>query len=534
MRRARFAVVLGIAVTALLPGTVAAQTESPRHGGTLVVAIGSNPETLNPAVTTSVEALAVACKMFNGLIYLDRDWKPQPELARSWTVSKDGLRISFALQPGVKWHDGQPFTSADVKYTMEEVLARFHPRTRLAFANVEGVDTPDPLTVVVRFKKAYAPFLHQMTCQEAAMLPRHLFQGTEPLKNPRNADHPVGTGPFRWGRWARGDFIEMTRNDQYFRPGLPYLDRIVIKIAPDAPSRVLALEAGEVDYIQSIYLLKQEVARLRQNPAVQVKQDTDLPGIFILFFNTQKKPLDDKRVRQALALGTNRQQMLEQAVFGLGSVSKSAIHVGLGWAYNPAVDYTKLYPYDPARANALLDQAGVKRGADGTRFRVRLVYNVAQAGFAAMAELARNDWKALGVEVVAEPVEFQVNLDRVFTKRDYEVTLQPYTTAGDPAIGIARIYVTMNEGRAYTNPTGYSNPKVDELFAQGASTPQRDDRRKAYFEVQRILAEDLPALILIDRTEVDAASAKFRGLWQSAEPYDLWDRVWWTGGRASR
>src|SRR5207245_2908278 len=139
MRRARFAVVLGIAVTALLPGTVAAQTESPRHGGTLVVAIGSNPETLNPAVTTSVEAL----------------------------------------------------------------------------------------TVVVRFKKAYAPFLHQMTCQEAAMLPRHLYQGTEPLKSPRNADHPVGTGPFRWGRWVRGDFIEMTRNDQYFRPGLPYLDRVI-------------------------------------------------------------------------------------------------------------------------------------------------------------------------------------------------------------------------------------------------------------------------------------------------------------------
>jgi peptide/nickel transport system substrate-binding protein len=226
--------------------------------------------------------------------------------------------------------------------------------------------------------------------------------------------------------------------------------------------------------------------------------------------------------------------MLEQAVFGVGSVAKSAIHGALGWAYNPAVDYTKLYPYDPAKANALLDQAGLKRGPDGTRFKVRLVYNVAQAGLNAMAELARNDWKALGVEVTAEPVEFQVTIDRAFTKRDYEVTLQPYTTAGDPAIGIARAYVTMNDGRPFTNPTGYSNPKVDELFAQAATAPQRDDRRKAYFEVQRIIADDLPALVLIDRTEVDVASAKFRGLWQSAEPYDLWDRVWWTGGRTSR
>jgi peptide/nickel transport system substrate-binding protein len=525
------AVVLALTIAAT---SAAAQTETPRHGGTLVFAIGANPETLNPAVTTGVEALGVACKMFNGLVYLDRDWNPQPELARAWAVARDGLRITFQLQPKVEWHDGQPFTSADVKYTMEEVLAKFHPRTRLAFANVDGVDAPDPLTVVVRFKKPYAPFLHQMTCQEAAMLPRHLYQGTDVLKNPRNTDHPVGTGPFKWGRWVRGDFIEMPRNDRYFRAGQPYLDKVVAKIMPDAPSRVLALEAGEVDYIQSFFLLKQEVARLRQNPSVQIKQDTDLPGVFLLFFNTQRKPLDDRRVRHALAMGLNRQQMLEQAVFGLGSVGKSAIHVGLRWAHNPAVDYTKQLAYDPARANALLDEAGQRRGADGTRFRLRLVHNVAQAGFSAMAEIARNNWKALGVEVSVEPVEFQVTLDRVFIKRDYEVSLQPYTTAGDPAIGIARAYVTMNEGRPFTNPTGYSNPKADDLFAQAAAAPSREDRRKAYFEVQRILAEDLPALVLIDRTEADAASAKFRGLWQSAEPYDLWDRVWWTGGRPAR
>lgn len=534
MRRAGMPLVTIVALTlTLLSGSSLAQ-QTPQYGGTLVIAIGSNPETLNPAITTGVEALAVACKMFNGLIYLDRDWNPQPELARSWTVTPDGLRITFSLQPNVKWHDGRPFTSADVKFTMEEVLAKYHPRTRLAFANVEGVEAPDPTTVVVRFKKPYAPFMHQMTCQEAAILPRHLYEGTDVLKNPRNSDQPVGTGPFRWGRWVRGDFIEMARNDQYYRPGLPYLDKVVVKIIPDAPARVLALEAGEVDYIQSFFLLKQEVARLRQNSNVQIKQDTDLPGVFFLFFNTTRRPLDDKHVRRALATGLNRQQMLEQAVFGLGHVARSAIHIGLRWAYNPAVDYTKVFPFDPAKANAMLDEAGYRRGPDGTRFRLRLVYNAAQAGFSAMGEILRNNWKALGVDVSVEPVEFQVTLDRVFTKRDYDVSLQPYTTAGDPAIGIARAYVTMNEGRPFTNPTGYSNPKVDELFAKAAATPSREERRTAYFEVQKIIADDLPALVLIDRTEVDAASAKFRGLWQSAEPYDEWDRVWWVQGRATR
>lgn len=525
-----------VAIAALVLGSVggAHAQETPRYGGTLVFAIGSNPETLNPAVTTGVEALAVACKMFNGLVYLDRDWNPQPELAQSWTVSRDGLRIAFKLQPGVRWHDGRPFTSADVKFTMEEVLAKLHPRTRLAFANVEGVDAPDPLSVVVRFRKAYAPFMQQMTCQEAAILPKHLYEGTEVLKNPRNSDAPVGTGPFKWGRWVRGDFVEMVRNDQYFRPGLPYLDRVIAKVMPDAASRVLAVEAGDVDYIQSFFLLKQEVARLKSNPGLQVRQDTDLPGTFILFFNTRNKPFEDKRVRHALAMGLNRQQLLEQAVFGLGRVAKSAIHVGLGWAHNPDVDYTKLFPHDPARANALLDQAGYRRGGDGTRFKLRLVYNVAQAGFSAMAEIARDNWKALGVDVVLEPVEFQVTLEKVFVKHEFDASFQPYTTAGDPAIGIARAYATMNDRRPFTNPTGYSNAKLDDLFAQAATVPARDERRRLYFEAQRIIADDLPALVTIDRTEVDVASAKFRGLWQSAEPYDEWDRVWWTQGKASR
>ncbi len=522
-----------LTLLALLAVPLAASAQqTPKRGGTLVFAIGSNPETLNPAVTTGVEALGVACKMFNGLVYLDRDWNPKPELAESWTVSKDGLRIAFKLRSGVTWHDGKPFTSADVKFTMEEVLAKLHPRTRLAFADVEGVDAPDASTVVVRFKKAYAPFLQQMTCQEAAILPRHLFAGTDVLKNPHATDNPVGTGPFKWGRWVRGDHIEMVRNDHYFRAGKPYLDKVIAKIMPDAASRVLALESGDVDYIQSFFLLKQEVARLGKDANIQLKRDTDLPGNFYLFFNTRVKPLDDKRVRKALATGLNRQQILEQAVFGLGSVGKSAIHVGLGWAHDPSVDYTKLFPYDPARANTLLDQAGYKRGADGKRFRLRMVYNAAQAGFNAMAEIARDNWKALGVELSLEPAEFQVVLEKVFKKPDFDVSLQPYTTAGDPAIGIARAYVTMNEGRPFTNPTGYSNPKLDSIFAKAATVPDRQERSRLYFEAQRIIAEDLPTLNLIDRTEVDAARAGLRDLWQSAEPYDEWDRVWWAQGKA--
>lgn len=507
--------------------------ERPKYGGTFVFATGTDPETLNPGLTTGVEALAVACKIFNGLIWLNRDWEPQPELAKSWEISQDGLMYRFTLREDVTWHDGKPFTAADVQFTFEEVLAKYHPRARLAFANVQAVEVPDPFTVVVKFQKPYAPFLQQMTCQDAPILPRHLYEGTDILKNPHNSDAPVGTGPFKWGEWVRGDHITLVRNAQYFRKDRPYLDRMIAKIIPDSVARILAIRSGDVDYIQSFFLIKQEVARLQQDPQLQVQFDTDLPGNFLLFFNVTRTPLDQKEVRQALTMGLNREQILQQAVFGLGSVGRSAIHRRLEWASNPEVDYTKMYPYDPVRAAAALDKAGLPKQGEH-RFQIRLVYNIAQAGFEAMAQIIRDNWRAIGVDVILEPLEFQLVVDKVFKKRDYDVTIQPYTTAGDPAVGIARAYVTTPPGRPFTNPTGYSNPKVDDLFERAAMTPFRSERQKLYYEVQHIIAEDLPVLNLIDRTEADVARKQFRGLWQSAQPYDLWDRVWWVQGQESR
>lgn len=521
------------AIVSLVPAAWA--QDAPKFGGTLVFALAANPVALNSSIAAGGDAEAVACKIYNGLIYLDRDWNPQPELAKSWTVSTDGLSYTLKLVENARWHDGKPFTSADVKFTIEEVLAKYQPRIARAFTNLDRVDIPDPHTVIVRFRKPYAPFLSLLTCGNAAMLPKHVYEGTDILKNPRNQDNPVGTGPFRFQSYSRGDNIVLVRNDAYFRPGMPYLDRMVAKIMPDAASRVLALEAGEVDYIQSFFLLKQEVARLKTNPNVQVMYDTDVPGNFLLFYNTERKPLDDRRVRQALATGLDRKQIVEQAVFGLGAPGKSAIHVRLGWAHNPEVDYNRLYAYDPVKANSVLDALGIRRGAGGSRFKLRLVYNVAQAGFTPIAEIIRSNWQNLGVDVILEPLESQVQLDKVYTKRDFDISIQPYTTGGDPAIGITRAYATTpSPVPTYTNPTGYSNAKLDELFTRAVATTSRDERRRAYFEFQRIVAEDLPVLNLVDRTEVDVASVKFRGLWVSVQPYDEWDRVWWVGGRPSR
>ena len=523
----RLPALLGVAVfSALVSAPGHAQNSAPVHGGTFVFAIGSDPETLNPAITTGVEALSVDCKMFNGLTYRDRDGKSHPELATDWFVTGNGLQYTFKLRRDVRWQDGQPFTAADVKFTFDNVLAKFHPRAKVAFTNVASVDTPDAYTVVIKMKKPYGPFLEQMTCQDGAILPRHIYEGTDILRNPHNTDGPIGTGPFKFQSWTRGDRVVMVRNSNYFRKGLPYFDQVIAKIVPDQGSRVQGLETGEIDYVQSFFLPKEQIGALKRNSKIQIKYDTDVPGNYLLFLNDTKPPLNDPRVRQALLRGINRKQILDQAFFGIGYVAKSAIHQKL-WAYDPEVDLTKMYPYDPKAAAAALDKLGLVK-KNGTRFSVRLLYNVSQAGFPATAQIIRDNLQAIGVAVTLQPLERGVLNDVEYTKRDFEETIEAYTTGGDPAIGIAREYITTAPGNPFTNPTGYSNPRVDELFKEGALTTKLAERKKYYGEVQRLLARELPLIPLIDRTEVDAAQSNLRGLWESGQPYDEWDRVWRT------
>ena len=256
MSRLRTLGLLGaIAVVTMLAGCLdsAWAADTPRYGGTLIKTLGANPPMFNSAITADHMTVSAGCLLYNGLIYLDRDGNPKPELAKSWEVKRGGLEFVFTLQPNAKWHDGKPFTSADVKFTMEEMLAKYHPRAKAALADVTAVEIPDPRMVVIKFSKVFAPFLQVMSCAEAPILPKHLYEGTDVLKNPHNTDNPVGTGAFKLTEFVRGDHLTFVRNPDFFLPGRPYLDRLVLKIIPDAAGRLLAFEKGELDYIETSY-----------------------------------------------------------------------------------------------------------------------------------------------------------------------------------------------------------------------------------------------------------------------------------------
>jgi len=170
--------------------------ESPARGGTLVVAISADPGHLNPAITTSGATHTASELMYNGLLGRDERGDPVPDLAESWTVEQGGAVYRFRLRDGVTWHDGTRFTAADVKFTFEEILVKFHARTKASLGGVlAGIDAPDDRTVVFRFKQPYAPLLFQLDATEAPILPRHIYQGSDPQTNAANTS-PGGRGRF--------------------------------------------------------------------------------------------------------------------------------------------------------------------------------------------------------------------------------------------------------------------------------------------------------------------------------------------------
>jgi peptide/nickel transport system substrate-binding protein len=473
----------------------AASTPSPRRGGTLVIAASADPGQFNPAISTAGGTHFVADNLYNGLIFLDAQLTPQPDLADSWDVSPDGKTYTFHLHPGVKWQDGQPFSSDDVKFSFEQVLLKYHARTKSGLEGVlDGIDTPDPNSVVFRFKQAYGPLLQRLDVVEAPIVAKHIYDGLDPTTADANLK-PVGTGPYKLAEYVKGDHVKLVRNDTYFKPGLPYLDEVDFRIIPQASTAVSALEAGEVDYIQGVP--GPDLARVKANPAITLGQTgAGSGGSFCadtMFFNLARSPLDKPEVRQAFAYGMDREQILHEVYFDQGRVAKSAISADIRWATDPNVQQ---YPQDAAKANQLLDQAGLPRGADGMRFTSTFVHATSYAKY---GELMKQQLADVGININLMPLEVNAANEQNYIKKDFDLGFASYCNGPDPEIGVRRMYVSNNIGPIlFSNGAGYRNPQVDALFDEAVSAVDRTARAKAYGQFQQIVARDLPYLPIVE------------------------------------
>jgi peptide/nickel transport system substrate-binding protein len=524
MPSALLALTLLLAISVVVtPSASAIVAQQPSSGGTLVVATANDPGQFNPGITTAGGTHMVTGNIYNGLVMLDEAFNPQPDLAESWTVSPDGATYTFNLARGVTWHDGQPFSSADVKFTFEEVLLKYHARTKAGLENVlAGIDTPDPQTVVMRFKQPYLPLLVRVDVVEAAILPRHIYAGTDVQNHPAN-QNPVGTGPFKFAEYSRGESVRLVRNPTYFKPGLPYLDEMVFRIIPQTNTATLAFEQGEVDYLA--VGASPDLARLQRMPGVTVAYTSAGSGGSncqeTLVYNLRKPPFDQVAVRQAFAHAIDRQQIVDQVRFGQGRVAFSPISSALAWAHNPNVSR---YAFDPARANELFDQAGYPRIGGGSRFSVTFPHATT---FARHAEVIRLNLADVGVDVALQPMEVNAANEAVYVRWDFDMGIGSYCNGPDPEIGVTRFYTTSNiQPIPFANASGYSDPRVDALFAQAAQTVGRSQRAALYAEIQDILVRDVPNWWLTETDQIRAIRSDFHDLaiWSG----NLAERAWLT------
>ena len=506
-------------------GSAALAADQPKRGGTAIAVLGTDPPGINPGTSAGIADVSIGCMVYQGLTEETYDGKVLPLLAKSWSISPDGKTYTFDLVKA-NWHDGKPFTSADVKYSLEEVSAKYSAVFSNSARHFDKVETPASDKVVITLKQPFQPFLISLACVLGSnILPKHIYEGTNPLQNPANTEKPIGTGPYKLAEWKHGDHVRMVRNKDYWEPGLPYLDEVVFKVIPQASARTQALLAREADYVLYYYFPAADFKTIAGNPKLKLTTAPTPPSIDYMVFNTTRKPYDDKRVRQALFMATDREYLLKYAWLDRGVVGTEPFTKKIGWASDPSIDFRKMYPFDVAKANALLDEAGVKRAADGTRFKVRFVLSSDDVDYISMAQALKTMWAAVGVDLQTEVVDRATSLKRVFVDHDYDVAVSGYGSFNEPALGLARIFTTAGIGKAYANASVYSNPKVDELFGKAETALTVDDRGKYYREVQKILADELPALPLRDKSLEDVVWVGLRDHLEEAHA-NSWRKAW--------
>lgn len=483
----------------LATGTAAAQG-TPQKGGTLVIAVQPEPPTLAAYQSTAGPVGQVATKVYEGLLEYDFDLKPIPSLAQSWTISPDGKSVTFKLLPNVKFHDGKPFTSADVEFSVMQVLKKVHPRGVNTFRAVVAVETPDPLTAVFKLSEPAPYMMMALSSYESPMLPKHVFATGDITAHP-NANKPVGTGPYKFVEWQKGQFMRFDRNPDYRKAGLPHLDRIVARFIADAGTRSAAMETQEV-----------HMGGFNAIPPVDVKRLQGLPHIAATFkgyemqspivqldFNTTKPPFDDPRVRQAVAYAVDRQFVIDNVWFGFGRPATGPINSNFK-ANGLFTDQVKNYNVKNGieMANKLLDDAGKKRGPDGIRFEI--VHDITPYGdeWRRFGEYVQQQLGKIGIKATLRYEDVPAWLRRVYTNYDFQLTNNWIQTLADPSIGVHRLYHSnsIKAGTVFVNSSRWNTKETDELMDKANVEPDSKKRAALYHELQKRVVEASPLVFV--------------------------------------
>jgi peptide/nickel transport system substrate-binding protein len=496
----------------------------PRRGGRLIICFPlGNPRHFNPAVASGVTALP-GTQIFASPLRFDEKWQPQPYLAKSWEISKDGLSVTLRLIEGATFHDGRPITSDDVAFSVLAVKT-YHPFQSM-FAPVERVDTPDPHTAVIQLARPHPAILLAMSPALLPILPRHVYGDGQDLKtHPANLA-PVGSGPFKLVKYVPESFVLLERFNDFLIPGRPYLDEVEIRFQGDLNVQLLEVERREAHVL---YPLSDPFSLDRLNRCkhlfVRSLDNSALGLLNWLAFNFLRKPLDDKRVRQAIAYAIDPDFIVNYLHRG-----RSIRATGPITPASPFYDPNLLtYEVDLARAGRLLDEAGYPLKPNGRRFALNLDYMPGRPDQQRdVAFYLRRQLAQVGIELrIRHSATFSEWTEHI-GNWDFDMTLDCVYNWGDPVIGVHRTYLSTNirQGVVWSNTQNYRNPRVDELLEQAGVEMDTVRRKALYAEFQKIVAEELPVVWI---NVVPSHVVYDRGLrppslsiWGMLSPLDEW------------
>jgi peptide/nickel transport system substrate-binding protein len=483
-------------LAAILP--VASCGGSSRPGAdTIVIAIEQDPGTLDPRIATTAYASRLCGLLFDGLMKLDPNGRLTPDLAERYE-SPDARTFIFHLRDGVHFHDGKPFTSADVAFTVRSIL---DPTLRSpkfgAFKEVSTIETPDPRTVVFRLKRPFSPFL---TATMTGIVPEGLSG-----KSPQDfARAPVGTGPFRFKSWEANARIALDANAAYFG-GAPKIPHAIFKVIPNDATRVLELRKGSVDLIQNA-VPAYSVRLLREDPGVRI---VERPGVNFSYlgFNLEDPILKKREVRAAIAHAIDRDAIIRNVLEGLATPAKGLLAPS-NWAYAGDVE---TYDHDPAKARALLDRAGFPDpDGPGPRSRFRLTYKTSTIKERVIiGEVIVQQLREVGIDVKLQSLEWGTFYSDV-NKGNFQLYGMTWVGVTDPD-QLHYAFHSSNVPPALANRGRYRNPEVDTLLDRAREITDEGERKKLYAQAQRILAHDLPYVPLWYSTDIAAMRRRLVG-----------------------
>ena len=473
----------------LLAGTAINVFSEPRRGGEVIISVCTGaPRALTSAVASGYTTGMVSTQIFASPLRYDENWNPQTYLAKSWEVSKDGRAVTLHLVEGATFHDGRPITSADVAFSVMTV--KEYGPFKNTFAPIERVDTPDPYTAIIRLKHPYPVILLALSPHFMPILPKHVYGDGQDLKTHPDLMRPVGSGPFKFAEYEPGKRLVLERNEHFFIPGRPYLDKIVFRITGDPNEQMIEMERQEAHFMP-YYINPGSLSRLSKSKYLRItdKGYQGIGPINWIAFNLLRKPLNDKRVRQAIAYAVDREFISRFLHEG-----KSRIATGPITPDNPFYEGdVPLYKIDLPKANKLLDEAGYPRKADGKRFVLTLDYPLlVPSQFRDVALYLKEQLKKIGIVVKPRKGDMSQWVKRV-ANWDFDMACNIASDLGDPVLGVQRHFLSKNIRKVlWTNTQNYRNPRVDEIFEQAAVELDLNKRKAFYSEFQKIVTDELP------------------------------------------